>query len=230
MTPARPNPTKLMPAKPMPARPRDAASLIVYDADRRLVLMGQRAKKSRFLPDMFVFPGGGVEPADKQLARAFPVKPLKTLPRHTDLQTAHALALSAVRETAEETGLFLANKAGTHQAPAAEGWDLFRDRALFPVLAPLAYMGRAITPTDSPLRSHARFFAVERHQMQGRLTDTDELRNADWYPLAHARHKLPLIDVTEMMLDRLALMLDKARPPRPIFMHYRNGKTRIDHE
>lgn len=215
---------------PRPARPRDAASLIVYDADKRLVLMGQRAKKSRFLPDMFVFPGGGVEPSDKLLARHFSGQDLPQTPSHTTAQKAVALALSAIRETAEETGLYLAGDVDRHHAPQADGWDLFRDRNLYPRLAPLTYMGRAITPTESPLRSHARFFAAERHQLQGQLTDTDELRNADWYPLKQARHDLPLIDVTEMMLDRLALMLDKARPPQPIFMHYRRDKTVIDHE
>ncbi len=213
-----------------PARPRDAASLIVYDAEKRLVLMGQRAKKSRFLPDMFVFPGGGVEPADKLMARSLPVPGLRQTPTHSAAQAAHALGLSAIRETAEETGLFLGKPHKTHKPPQADGWDLFREQGLFPDLKPLTYMGRAITPTESPLRSHARFFAAERHQLAGQLTDTDELRNADWYPIDHARHKLPLIDVTEMMLDRLALLLDKARPPQAIFMHYRNGKTIIDHE
>ncbi len=213
------------------ARPRDAASLIVFDADKRLVLMGQRAKKSRFLPDMFVFPGGGVEPADKMLARQFPLdKRLLHTPAHTTPLSAHALGLSAIRETAEETGLYLGKPHQTAKPPQAEGWDLFRKQKLFPDLSALTYMGRAITPTESPLRSHARFFAAERHQLAGKLTDTDEIRNADWYPLDHARHKLPLIDVTEMMLDRLALLLDNARPPQAVFMHYRNGKTIIDHE
>lgn len=213
------------------ARPRPAASLIVYDAQARTVLMGQRAKKSRFLPDMFVFPGGGVEPADKVIARDVDELACHALPQHCTPRHAHTLALSAVRETAEETGLFLGHQNG-QKVPDADGWDLFREKQLFPRVAPLTYMGRAITPTSSPLRSHARFFAVERHHLVGDLIDTDELRNADFYPLSVARHDLQLIDVTEMMLDRLALLIDDAKPPKPVFMHYTNGgaRTLVDYE
>ena len=49
-----------------PARPRDAASLVLWSPgpDGPEVLMGRRSSRHRFLPDMFVFPGG------RQIGRA----------------------------------------------------------------------------------------------------------------------------------------------------------------
>jgi len=47
----------------MPVRPSDAASLVLIRnrAAHAEVLMGKRARRHRFLPDVYVFPGGRVE-------------------------------------------------------------------------------------------------------------------------------------------------------------------------
>ena len=47
-------------------RPRDAASLLIYrrHAERVQVLMGKRRPGARFLPDVYVFPGGALDAAD----------------------------------------------------------------------------------------------------------------------------------------------------------------------
>ena len=51
-----------------PVRPRDAASLVICRQRKGVteVLMGRRASRHRFMPNIFVFPGGRVDTADRQ--------------------------------------------------------------------------------------------------------------------------------------------------------------------
>ncbi len=172
-----------MTAKPSrPVRPRAAASLVLADAQGR-VLMGRRPSKSRFAPDAWVFPGGRVDPIDGRLG-------------------ADRFAQAAVRETLEETGLALT---------AGE-------------LSPL---GRAITPSESPIRFDARFFlarlAPERHGTA--YITNGEFIELTWLPMPDAR-RLSLMDVTEMMLDEAAARL-AGEERRPLFLSYRRGIARI---
>ena len=182
--------------KALPVRPRHAASLILLRGTGRNaeVLMGKRPRKSRFAPDVFVFPGGAVDPADRQRPRQ--LSPLCTRLTHAPGRLAGALAAAAVRETYEETGLTL------------------------PDDAPLTLAARAITPTNSPVRFHARFFKADAADMTGTLADSDELSELAWRPLPVAR-ALPLFDITEAILD--ALMADDP----PFLFTYRYGKARL---
>lgn len=178
------------------ARPRHAASLILLrgQGPEAQVLMGRRPRKSRFAPDVFVFPGGGVEPIDLERPRA--LSPLCARLAHAPGRLAGALAAAAVRETQEETGLILAED------------------------APLTLAARAITPTNSPVRFHARFFIANADDLSGRLADSDELSDLAFRPLAESR-RLPLFDITEAILDAL-----KAGDG-PFLFTYRSGKARL---
>ena len=53
-------------------KPRDAATLILVDrsGDVPKVLLGKRHAGHKFMPGKFVFPGGRVEPADRQACRS----------------------------------------------------------------------------------------------------------------------------------------------------------------
>ena len=94
-------------------RPRDAATLILVDRREHrpaLVLMGKRHAGHRFMPGKFVFPGGRVEPEDRRMAAAGALDPaveekLNARVRRPSPGFARALALAAIRETFEETGL-----------------------------------------------------------------------------------------------------------------------------
>ena len=94
-------------------RPRDAATLILVERSERgaaRVLMGKRHAGHRFMPGKFVFPGGRVEPEDRRMAAAGALDPhveekLNARVRRPSPGFARALALAAIRETFEETGL-----------------------------------------------------------------------------------------------------------------------------
>ena len=75
-------------------------------------------------------------------------------------------------------------------------------RNLIPDLAKLSYLGRAITPTFSPIRFHARFFMADAKDLIGKINTTSELVVIKWIPLKTAT-KLPMADVTEFMINEL---------------------------
>lgn len=174
-----------------PVRPRDAATLIAWrrGAAGLEVLMGRRAARHRFVPHHYVFPGGRVDrqdydaPARSALSEAV----RRNLCESAKPRLAHALAVAAARETWEETGLVLGEVS---------------DGVLQADLGGLDYVLRAITPSQSPIRFHARFFAVEAGRLSGTLRGNGELVDLDWRPLAECL-RLPIVDVTEFILRRM---------------------------
>ena len=149
------------PPPTVPARPRDAATLIVVCPGDRgpLCLMGRRHADSEFLPGYFVFPGGAVEGADRVAKHASPLDlaHLGAMGVGGRSAAAATLGVAAVRETYEETGIMIAAPGDVGDAPG-ETFDEMRRRRVAPALGRLVYLGRAITPTCSPIRFHARFF------------------------------------------------------------------------
>jgi recombination protein RecT len=97
--------------------PRPAASLIlVRDApDGPEVLMGRRRIGARAFPDALVFPGGKLEPddaeAEARAGYASAIGPAPAGARH-----------AALRETFEETGLWLASEGQSARFPHAPGF------------------------------------------------------------------------------------------------------------
>lgn len=207
------------------ARPIDAASLLIFRNDGRdlQVLMGRRRSKARFMPDVYVFPGGALDPEDC-LARPATL-PCPGLAQQVAVgssrRRAVGLAMAAVREAWEETGLMLCRPGEVGEVSHAS-WRAFRRLGMAPDLGRLSYVGRAITPTESPLRFHARFFAAPGHRLSGRLAGDSELLDLRWVDWS-ARDHLPMVDVTQFMFDELRRML-RARRDRVPVMSYR-GET-----
>src|SRR5580700_8679700 len=92
-------------------KPRDSATLILIDRTESVpkVLLGRRHERHRFMPGKFVFPGGRIEPSDRQMATLSAlhkshVDRLMRQVKRPSLAKAAAYALAAVRETHEETG------------------------------------------------------------------------------------------------------------------------------
>src|SRR4051794_28658754 len=118
-------------------RPVDAATLILIDRSAAIpkVLVGKRHDKVVFMPGKFVFPGGRVDKADNRVPVAAAISKeleanlMKGSPK-TPLSRARALAIAAIREACEETGLCLgARSAGA--APKLDGvWKPFADAGL----------------------------------------------------------------------------------------------------
>jgi len=194
-------------------RPKDAASLVlIRRAGGKIeILMGRRHKKTRFMPDAFVFPGGRVDAAD---ARARAATPLASevevhLRRGATPARARALAMTAVRETFEETGLML-GVAGSVGSTRDEGWVAVGQTGLAPDLARLDYVGRAVTRHDSPIRFNARFFMADAEHCEGRLGGSGELLDLAFVPIIQAR-ELPSAVITQFMLSEV-LRLDAAGP------------------
>ena len=194
-------------------RPRDAATLILLDraGSAPKVLMGRRHDRHKFMPGKFVFPGGRVEvydgrmPASGALAPEIEARLLKHVQRPSAIK-ARALALAAIRETCEETGLVLGVR--TPQAPAVptEDWRAFADASVLPDLAGLHFIARAITPPGRSRRFDTRFFAADAqaiaHRIEGAVGPHGEFDDLVWVPLTEARD-LDLPTITQVVLDEL---------------------------
>ncbi len=105
-------------------RPKDAATLILLDRSgpKPRVLLGRRHANHKFMPGKFVFPGGRIEAGDRQM------NVMGTLDEHCERRLmartqrpsamrARALALAAIRETFEETGLLLGSPTPARRKP-----------------------------------------------------------------------------------------------------------------
>jgi 8-oxo-dGTP pyrophosphatase MutT (NUDIX family) len=186
------------------------------------VLMGQRGAAAVFMPDKFVFPGGGVDPGDATVWGAPPLEPetARRLALGAPPGIGGALAVAAIRELWEETGLRLAHPHG-----AGGRWPGF---GLRPRTEGLRFVFRAITPPGRPRRFDARFFLADAADLADPPDDfaaaSGELGALQWLPLAEAR-RLPLPFVTEVVLSEIAARLDDPDPARPVpfFEHTPDG-------
>ena len=213
-----------------PVRPRNAASLVIVRGvgDKAEVLMGRRRPKASFIPDAFVFPGGRMDAQDMLVEPSRPLSAdtLNLLKEKAQCTASEArgLATAAIRETYEETGLWLAEP-GDVGAQADGEWREFRERRMAPAHDKLGYLGRAITPPDSPIRFHARFFIADADHIHGELGGSGELLDLSWYRI-DAALKLPIIDVTEFMLGEVQARVSGRSKGAPFFS-YRANKPLI---
>ena len=211
--------------------PRDAATLILLDrtGPEPKVLMGRRHAGLKFMPGKFVFPGGRIEPADKlmhcidELPAALAEKLLHG-PGKPTRGKARALALAAIRETFEETGLLL-GKAASHAAKAAPkgAWQDFTAHGIVPTLGQLHFVARAITPPRRPRRFDTRFFTMDAseiaHRIEGIISPDSELVELVWQNVSAARD-LDLPSITLIVLKELAARVAKGMDhalPVPFF-------------
>jgi 8-oxo-dGTP pyrophosphatase MutT (NUDIX family) len=188
-----------------PVRPRHAASLILLkgDLDSPEVLLGRRPMASRFMPGVYVFPGGALERGDHAVASALDLRPdVETrLAQHGGLRRARALTWTAIRETWEETGVMVGKTGNFEPTRTTPATQAFRDAGLIPSPACLDYIVRAITPTHSPIRFDTRFFLANGAKVGGSLIETKELEDIGWYSLAKALDQLKIISVTQFVLE-----------------------------
>ena len=191
------------------AIPKDAASIIILRERKGkiYVLMGKRPENSRFMPGVYVFPGGVLERKDYLTKNIFnpDIDPHKHKLKTRNESHAIAIFYAAIRETFEETGLYLSQKA---QHPVNPKFldGIYRENlnkySLIPDIKKLIFFGRAITPSFLKKRYHARFFLSLFENFNGNLKANGELENLSWINIYEAKNK-NIADVTEFMIDQV---------------------------
>jgi 8-oxo-dGTP pyrophosphatase MutT (NUDIX family) len=195
-------------------RPRNAASLILLREGPAglTVLMGRRGLSARFMPGVYVCPGGRVADDDR---------------RRWSGETGEAegsafrrLARAALRETFEETGILVGVKAPAGAAAAARFpiEAAYAAHGVVPDLSLLTYIGRAITPTASPLRFDTRFFLADASYAVGGHADSAELDDVAWHS-AYPGVERPMSGVTRFMLARALAVWRGDTEPAPLYRH-----------
>src|SRR5579863_2526024 len=124
---------------PGPAlRPKDAATLIIVrrDHDGMRVLMGQRHAGMAFQPNKFVFPGGRIDPCDQRISAGGALRPdvASKVEAGISPERARGLALAAVRETFEETGILVGEASKEIPRTRAPAWRRFFSHGIVPRL------------------------------------------------------------------------------------------------
>jgi 8-oxo-dGTP pyrophosphatase MutT (NUDIX family) len=194
-------------------RPKDAATLILIDHSGPIskVLLGKRHHGHKFLPGKYVFPGGGVEPVDQRMPTARPLdreaeqRLMRAVKRPNPVK-ARALALAAIRETYEETGLLLGAPAPDTSGVPPGPWAAFGQAQILPDLAAIHFVARAITPPRRPKRFDTRFFAADAgaiaRRIDGMIGPDAELVELIWMPIDEARD-LDIPAITAVVLEEL---------------------------
>jgi 8-oxo-dGTP pyrophosphatase MutT (NUDIX family) len=204
------------------AEPRLAATVLLLRpaAARFEVFLVERSRAVAFMPSAWVFPGGRVDPAD-------------ALPGHPGIvggragaalglppDEARAVLVGAVRETFEESGIWLGERrpddalraalcrreqpAALADVLAASGARIDLDR--------LIPWSRWITPTAEPRRYDTWFFAAIGGEGDG-VHDAGETVASRWFPIdaavaAAERGDLPMAPPTWWTLRQLAALPD----------------------
>lgn len=233
MRPGRVSPEELR-SSGSAVKPRDSATLVLIRRDQSSpqILMGKRSPRHKFMPNKFVFPGGLVDPADARIKPNYDLHPAvrKRLMQSSTEARARALALAAVRETYEETGLVVGEQVSPLIKSRSRSWSRFLKCGLNPRLDTLFYIARAITPPYRNRRYDTRFFMADvdptHNQLNQSYRASDELLDIHWVTLAQARG-LDLPQITRVVLDEIALRLsvgqtvDQSGP----FIYFRQGKV-----
>ena len=217
--------------------PRDASTLIILDrkGDEPRLLMGRRHEGHKFMPGLFVFPGGRVDRFDGSVPAAGELHPMvrdkivTTLRRRPSERRARALALAAIRETYEEAGLLLGRRDEDGFEARHDDWRAFSRHGVRPDLSGFRLIARAITPPGRSRRFDAWFFAVDADAIAHRLDagPSGELQELHWLTLDEtAALELPVITATVIAELRERLHRDpQMKPTTDIPFFHLRGKT-----
>ena len=211
--------------------------IVVRAGDRPTILMGKRAATHRFMPNKFVFPGGRLDAIDQRLRirgeLSDPVMSRLRKATRKDVtdRKLRGLALAAIRETFEETGLVIGRPSSQSVKTAHPVWQHYLGHGVEPPLAHMDFIARAITPPYRTRRFDTRFFLVHDefiHNDPEQITDVSgELNELHWLTLSDARD-LDLPAVTRWAIDLVEKRIQLAqreqlRQPAPL-MRFLKGK------
>jgi 8-oxo-dGTP pyrophosphatase MutT (NUDIX family) len=213
--------TEAVTAQPPLVRARDAASLLLLRGKGKdlELLAGRRPQTVRFMPGVWVFPGGSVDAVD---SRPWPGE------LHTETLTPRLqrCARAALRETWEEVGVMVGSKAPAPTPGVTEPQRAYADRGVVADFGLLTYIGRAITPSRVFRRFNTRFFVAEAEHVIGDPASSYELEDAGWHPIG--REPLsPFRDVSQFMLAQAIALREGSAPFQPMLFATVAGKRRI---
>jgi len=188
-----------------------AATIMLLDDRPQLhVLMLRRRRESAFVGGMYLFPGGGLDPADAEEAVVALCPGLSGSEASQRLGlTGGGLAywVAGIRETFEEAGVLLAwdpraqRAADLSDAAAARRFAAHREAvdagtaSLAQILRreglelwvdPMHYAARWITPSGPPRRYDTRFFVAPMPAGQAPQPDAREAERVEWVRPAEA--------------------------------------------
>jgi 8-oxo-dGTP pyrophosphatase MutT (NUDIX family) len=190
-----------------PAIPHAATVVILRDSPSGPeVLLTKRAAGLSFMANLWVFPGGRMEPSDHAPELLARISTLDLDDRQArfdslqggrlDLATVYGLHVAACRETFEEAGLMVGRDAAGRdfdreqlarlalrrpQAGSADGFlRLVLDEDLVLDVGQLTYWSHWITPAREGKRFDTRFFVVELPGEQVASADLSELTHHAW--------------------------------------------------
>lgn len=222
-------------------RPREAATLIIVRQEQEpRVLMGKRAASHRFMPNKFVFPGGRLDLIDQRLRvpRDLSTPVMRRLTESTRASVSEnklrGLALAAIRETFEETGLIIGRKTENRLHTSNPVWQSYFDHGVEPPLDKMDFIARAVTPAYRTRRFDTRFFMVHDEFIH---SDPDEMGRASgelldlhWLTLEETK-ALDLPTITRWIIDMVGERLqydreEQLRTPAP-YVRFVNGRATI---
>jgi 8-oxo-dGTP pyrophosphatase MutT (NUDIX family) len=202
-------------------RPRDAASLILLRGESQAleVLAGRRPLNVKFMPGVYVFPGGAIDPPDR-IAWSVETGTEALGPRL--IRSARA----ALRETWEEAGVLIGRPGSRPAAQPVQApiEHAYLERGLVAAMDLLTYVGRAITPSHSFRRFNTRFFLGDGNDVHGEPVASEELEDVGWHPIGREAFA-SFRDVTRFMLARaIALRQGTASGEVPLFYWAKNAR------
>lgn len=218
-------------------RPKEAATLIVVrDGPEPTFLMGKRAASHRFMPNKFVFPGGRLDVIDQRLQvpgdLSAPVlnRLRKATRKAVTDRKLRGLALAAVRETFEETGIIIGREATTRVITKNPVWQRYLEHGVEPPLEHMDFIARAVTPPYHGRRFDTRFFLIHErfiHSDPEQVSGVSgELNQVHWLTPNQAR-KLDLPTITRWVIDRVEARIRLAPAKQLLqsapFVRYVNG-------
>ncbi|MCY7371582.1 MAG: NUDIX domain-containing protein, partial [Polaromonas sp.] len=214
-----PRPAQLLYPPREPAATRPAATLLLLrDTPAGVeVLMTRRSSTASFAPGVYVFPGGGIDPADTLAHPQSARRPAQNAARLTQ-------AIAAIRESFEELGVLLAHHADGRPVDGAGVGRLDRSAPFLPHMAAhgLTLAGDAVfvfahwvTDRDLPRRFDVPFLVARMPEGQQPVADETEQFEPCWLRPAdalarHAAGGFSMIFPTIRTLERLQPYLDVA--------------------
>ena len=199
---------------PVPALPAATVTLVRDTADGMEVLLLQRNHQSGFMPGMFLFPGGAIDPGDEHAAVVSRCHGLDDAVASSALNLERgglAYWAAAIRESFEEAAVLLAygengelvnpGDAGHSERFAEYRRKLNAGEDVLPQMLEheglrlatdrLTYFSHWITPVTAPRRYDTRFFAAVAPDDQEALPDNVEAIHHVWVRPAKAveRHR-----------------------------------------